>query len=277
MSKILVYGGQGNIRLQDLIRLSQSAAGRDILEKLKFTNTQSHTYFQSILKNEILLSDNYASMLGTFIYNLWRTSEYKLSDITCFSSHSAGIFNVLLASDSASFENIVAFIEKRAKLVNSLKCKEEMWLVATSSMERLREVIDGISFVELAITTGSTTGVLSFSEENRDRFVDRVESADLLIKLKKLGLKVPYHTKFLQPIKEEYIQLVKILDIQQNNAFKYIYMSSNLEEEIINQLTQEFKWHRILEELVKKGLSIEDLSPNRFILKQVKLLNLKKN
>ncbi|WP_251420583.1 MULTISPECIES: CylD [Lactococcus] len=277
MSKILVYGGQGNIRLQDLIRLSQSAAGRDILEKLKFTNTQSHTYFQSILKNEILLSDNYASMLGTFIYNLWRTSEYKLSDITCFSSHSAGIFNVLLASDSASFENIVTFIEKRAALVNSLKCKEEMWLVATSSMERLREVIDGISFVELAITTDSTTGVLSFSEENRDRFVDRVESADLLIKLKKLGLKVPYHTKFLQPIKEEYIQLVKILDIQQNNAFKYIYMSSNLEEEIINQLTQEFKWHRILEELVKKGLSIEDLSPNRFILKQVKLLNLKKN
>lgn len=273
LSKILVYGGQGNVRLQDLIRLSQSAAGRDILENLELTNKQSHTYFQSILKNEVVLSDNYASMLGTFIYNLWRTSEYELSDITCFSSHSAGIFNVLMASDSASFENIVSFIEKRAELVNSLECKEEMWLVATASMEKLRDVIAGISFVELAITTSSTTGVLAFSEENRDKFVDRVESADLLIKLKKLGLKVPYHTKFLQAIKEEYIQLVKNLDIQQNNAFKYIYMSSQLEEEIINQLTQEFKWYRILKELVKKNLLIEDLSPNRFILKQVKLLN----
>lgn len=270
MSKIILYGGQGNIKLQDLIKLSKTNMGKKIISKLRDTNYESFLYFKKMLKGEVPLSESHASMLGTFIYNLWKTQNIDLSEISYFSSHSAGIFNVLMASGSSSFDKILIFIEKRAELVGNLKRKEEMWFTVTTSIEKLRPIIKKLNDVEFAITTNPTTCVLAFSEEKKDELMEVIQTSGLEIRIKKLNLKVPYHTKFLNSLEEKYRQLVKELDIQQNDEFNYIYSLDNLEDEIINQLTNEFNWYGILEEIINKKLITYDLTSNGFIQKQIR-------
>ncbi|AYG02058.1 hypothetical protein [Lactococcus allomyrinae] len=274
MNKLILYGGQGNVRLTDLVRLTKDDDGKNLLKQLESFDSEMYGYFQKVLKGTVPFSDNYASMLSTFLYNAWRTSEVDLNEILYFSSHSAGIFNVLLSSGSVEFGDVLRFIQRRADLVKLHQGDEEMWLVVTQSLSLLENLIqEKKEVIKLAIKTNATTGVAAFSERNKLEIENFLKSQGLLVKFKKLSLRIPYHTAFLDDIAKEYNSLVDELFIKQNNQFRYIYSSKNLENEIKNQLTQNFNWQGVLEQIVDENLEVYDFSPNKFMKKQLKMLS----
>ena len=108
----IVYGGQGNVQLKHLHQMIKTKKGQELLLQLETCDQMAYQLFQDILAKKVDLQDLYAAMLTTFLYNAWISPEEPIEVGTRFSAHSAGIFNVLLASRSASFQDILAFIKK---------------------------------------------------------------------------------------------------------------------------------------------------------------------
>ncbi|WP_423215141.1 CylD [Streptococcus equinus] len=245
--------------------------GQELLLQLETCDQTAYQLFQDILAKKVDLQDLYAAMLTTFLYNAWISPEEPIEVGTRFSAHSAGIFNVLLASRSASFQDILAFIKKRAQLVKSLSCQEELHLVMTEDMELFdQKVLKNFpDKFQLAILTDMRSGVLAMRQEDLSILQNAAKEAGLLLKVKPLGVKAPYHTIFLSDSQESYRQMVQELHIQQNQAYEYIFHCDDLEEEILYQWHHLFNWQKIKEGILDKDTDVLDLSPNKFISKQL--------
>ncbi|WP_420543683.1 CylD [Streptococcus equinus] len=245
--------------------------GQELLLQLEACDQTAYQLFQNILAKKVDLQDLYAAMLTTFLYNAWISPEEPIEVGTRFSAHSAGIFNVLLASRSASFQDILAFIKKRAQLVKSLSCQEELHLVMTEDMELFdQKVLKNFpDKFQLAILTDMRSGVLAMRQEDLSILQNAAKEAGLLLKVKPLGVKAPYHTIFLSDSQENYRKMVQELHIQQNQAYEYIFHCDDLEEEILYQWHHLFNWQKIKEGILDKDTDVLDLSPNKFISKQL--------
>ncbi|MDY5960892.1 MAG: CylD [Lactobacillus amylovorus] len=274
----VIYGGQGNVQLKHLHQMVKTEKGQNLLLQLEACDPKAYQLFQDILAKKISLQNLYAAMLTTFLYNAWITPESMVEVGTRFSAHSAGIFNVLLASGSASFQDILAFIRKRAQLVESLSCLEELHLVMTGDMELFKQKVlkDFPDKFQLAILTDEKSGVLAMRQEDLPLLQDSAREAGLLLKVKPLGVKAPYHTSFLSDSQEDYRKLVQELHIKQNQAYKYVFHCDDLEKEIIYQWHHLFNWQKIKEDILSIDTNIFDLSPNKFISKQLMKLQHRK-
>lgn len=267
----IVYGGQGNVQLKHLHQMIKTKKGQELLLQLEACDQTAYQLFQDILAKKVDLQDLYAAMLTTFLYNAWISPEEPIEVGTRFSAHSAGIFNVLLASRSASFQDILIFIKKRAQLVKSLSCQEELHLVMAEDMELFdQKVLKNFpDKFQLAILTDMRSGVLAMRQEDLSILQNAAKEAGLLLKVKPLGVKAPYHTIFLSDSQESYRQMVQELHIQQNQAYEYIFHCDDLEEEILYQWHHLFNWQKIKEGILDKDTDVLDLSPNKFISKQL--------
>ncbi|SDL69734.1 CylD protein [Streptococcus equinus] len=267
----IVYGGQGNVQLKHLHQMIKTKKGQELLLQLETCDQTAYQLFQDILAKKVDLQDLYAAMLTTFLYNAWISPEEPIEVGTRFSAHSAGIFNVLLASRSASFQDILIFIKKRAQLVKSLSCQEELHLVMTEDMELFdQKVLKNFpDKFQLAILTDMRSGVLAMRQKDLSILQNAAKEAGLLLKVKPLGVKAPYHTIFLSDSQESYRQMVQELHIQQNQAYEYIFHCDDLEEEILYQWHHLFNWQKIKEGILDKDTDVLDLSPNKFISKQL--------
>lgn len=267
----IVYGGQGNVQLKHLHQMIKTKKGQELLLQLETCDQTAYQLFQDILAKKVDLQDLYAAMLTTFLYNAWISPEEPIEVGTRFSAHSAGIFNVLLASRSASFQDILAFIKKRAQLVKSLSCQEELHLVMTEDMELFDQKVLKVypDKFQLAILTDMRSGVLAMRQEDLSILQNAAKEAGLLLKVKPLGVKAPYHTIFLSDSQENYRKMVQELHIQQNQAYEYIFHCDDLEKEILYQWHHLFNWQKIKEGILDKDTDVLDLSPNKFISKQL--------
>lgn len=267
----IVYGGQGNVQLKHLHQMIKTKKGQELLLQLEACDQTAYQLFQDILAKKVDLQDLYAAMLTTFLYNAWISPEEPIEVGIRFSAHSAGIFNVLLASRSASFQDILAFIKKRAQLVKSLSCQEGLHLVMTEDMELFdQKVLKNFpDKFQLAILTDMRSGVLAMRQEDLSILQNAAKEAGLLLKVKPLGVKAPYHTIFLSDSQESYRKMVQELHIQQNQAYEYIFHCDDLEEEILYQWHHLFNWQKIKEGILDKDTDVLDLSPNKFISKQL--------
>ncbi|WP_288274782.1 CylD [uncultured Streptococcus sp.] len=257
--------------MKHLHQMIKTKKGQELLLQLEACDQTAYQLFQDILAKKVDLQDLYAAMLTTFLYNAWISPEEPIEVGTRFSAHSAGIFNVLLASRSASFQDILAFIKKRAQLVKSLSCQEELHLVMTEDMELFdQKVLKNFpDKFQLAILTDMRSGVLAMRQEDLSILQDVAKEAGLLLKVKPLGVKAPYHTSFLSDSQESYRKMVQELHIQQNQAYEYIFHCDDLEEEILYQWHHLFNWQKIKEGILDKDTDVLDLSPNKFISKQL--------
>ena len=226
---------------------------------------------ENVLDKKIGLDDIHAAMLANFLYNEWITNGEEICPGKVFSAHSAGIFNVLLTTNSANFRDIVNFIRKRARLIEELSCPEELWLLMTENLALFStEVLEQhAEKFKLAIITDSTSGVLAMDEQHLQLLEATASSEGHIYKIKKLGVKAPYHTGFLDKSFDDYVQLVNELNIVQNDLYEYIFHYEDLREELLYQWNQMFNWKGIKENILQRGGEILDLSPNKFISKQL--------
>lgn len=272
MKNIIVYSGQGNVSVKDLSMLEKSEKGIKILEKLRETDLDAFELFYNVLRMEVSLSDPYASMLCTFLYNEWKTDYSIIDSGTIFSAHSAGIFNVLLSSDSADFSSIVDFIKGRARLLTKINRSEKLWMIlgkdVLSKIPHIKYEFKGE--LDCAIITDENSLVLAMDSRTKRMLADWFKFKGLTVKIVDLKVRAPYHTRFLEVAMSEYIDLVSQLNIHQNADYRYIFESSNLEEEIINQWSSTFKWNEIKDKIIALNVRVVDVSPNKFITKQLK-------
>ncbi len=271
MISTVIYGGQGNVQLKHLFQMLKSAKGQQILSQLKRCDKESYQLIENVLDKKIGLDDIHAAMLANFLYNEWITNGEEICPGKVFSAHSAGIFNVLLTTNSANFRDIVNFIRKRARLIEELSCPEELWLLMTENLALFStEVLEQhAEKFKLAIITDSTSGVLAMDEQHLQLLEATASSEGHIYKIKKLGVKAPYHTGFLDKSFDDYVQLVNELNIVQNDLYEYIFHYEDLREELLYQWNQMFNWKGIKENILQRGGEILDLSPNKFISKQL--------
>ena len=271
MISTVIYGGQGNVQLKHLFQMLKSAKGQQILSQLKRCDKESYQLIENVLDKKIGLDDIHAAMLANFLYNEWITNGEEICPGMAFSAHSAGIFNVLLTTNSANFRDIVNFIRKRARLIEERGCPEELWLLMTENLalfstEVLKQHAEKF---KLAIITDNTSGVLAMDEQHLQLLEATARSEGHIYKIKKLGVKAPYHTGFLDKSFDDYVQLVNELNIVQNDLYEYIFHYEDLREELLYQWNQMFNWEGIKEEILQRGGEVLDLSPNKFISKQL--------
>lgn len=273
---MIIYGGQGNVQLKHLHQMVKTDKGRELLLSLQKSDEESYQLIQDILDKKVALEDIHAAMLSNFLYNEWVTDKEKIEPGTIFSAHSAGIFNVLLTSGSADFKRIVYFIKKRAQLVEKLNCSEELWLLLTEDLGQFyQDVLEKCSEkMKLAIVTDESSGVLAMAEESVVFLEETAYLEERFYKLKKLGVSAPYHTGFLDQSFEEYEKLVQELQIVQNDSYQYIFHCEDLSDELLYQWNNVFNWKGLKERILTQESEIFDLSPNKFISKQ--LLKMKK-
>jgi len=271
MISTVIYGGQGNVQLKHLFQMLKSAKGQQILSQLKRCDKESYQLIENVLDKKIGLDDIHAAMLANFLYNEWITNGEEICPGKVFSAHSAGIFNVLLTTNSANFRDIVNFIRKRARLIEELSCPEELWLLMTENLALFStEVLEQhAEKFKLAIITDSTSGVLAMDEQHLQLLEATASSEGHIYKIKKLGVKAPYHTGFLDKSFDDYVQLVNELNIVQNDLYEYIFHYEDLREELLYQWNQMFNWKGIKEDILQRGGEVLDLSPNKFISKQL--------
>ena len=271
MISTVIYVGQGNVQLKHLFQMLKSAKGQQILSQLKRCDKESYQLIENVLDKKIGLDDIHAAMLANFLYNEWITNGEEICPGKVFSAHSAGIFNVLLTTNSANFRDIVNFIRKRARLIEELSCPEELWLLMTENLALFStEVLEQhAEKFKLAIITDSTSGVLAMDEQHLQLLEATASSEGHIYKIKKLGVKAPYHTGFLDKSFDDYVQLVNELNIVQNDLYEYIFHYEDLREELLYQWNQMFNWKGIKENILQRGGEILDLSPNKFISKQL--------
>ncbi|WP_240187270.1 CylD [Streptococcus lutetiensis] len=253
--------------------------GQELLLQLQKCDLESYQLFQDILEKKRSLDGLHAAMLSTFLYNTWLTQAEMIVTGTRFSAHSAGIFNVLLASGSAAFQDIVLFIKKRAQLVESLSRLEELWLIVTEDMNLFSQKVLNCypDKFQLAILTDEISGVLAMKEEDLKTLQESAEKAACSLKVKRLGVKAPYHTSFLSQAKDKYKDLVASLNIVQNQNYNYIFHCDDLTDEILYQWENLFNWRKIKEDILRVDTDIFDLSPNKFISKQLMKLKRRKD
>ena len=271
MISTVIYGGQGNVQLKHLFQMLKSAKGQQILSQLERCDKESYQLIENVLDKKIGLDDIHAAMLANFLYNEWITNGEEICPGMAFSAHSAGIFNVLLTTNSANFRDIVDFIRKRARLIEERSCPEELWLLMTENLalfstEVLKQHAEKF---KLAIITDSTSGVLAMDEQHLQLLEATASSEGHIYKIKKLGVKAPYHTGFLDKSFDDYVQLVNELNIVQNDLYEYIFHYEDLREELLYQWNQMFNWKGIKEDILQRGGEVLDLSPNKFISKQL--------
>lgn len=237
MISTVIYGGQGNVQLKHLFQMLKSAKGQQILSQLKRCDKESYQLIENVLDKKIGLDDIHAAMLANFLYNEWITNGEEICPGKVFSAHSAGIFNVLLTTNSANFRDIVNFIRKRARLIEELSCPEELWLLMTENLALFStEVLEQhAEKFKLAIITDSTSGVLAMDEQHLQLLEATASSEGHIYKIKKLGVKAPYHTGFLDKSFDDYVQLVNELNIVQNDLYEYIFHYEDLREELLYQ------------------------------------------
>lgn len=271
MTATIIYGGQGNIQLKHLFQLLKTTKGQQILSRLQICDDESYQLIQNVLNKKIGLDDIHAAMLANFLYNEWATNAEKIHPGVVFSAHSAGIFNVLLTTGSASFQNIVSFIRKRAHLIEKSEGAEELWLLMTENLEFFSQEVlaQHVEKFKLAIVTDDTLGVLAMDEQHLQLLEDMASSEGFVYKIKKLGVMAPYHTGFLDRYFDDYAQLVDELKIVQNESYQYLFHYEDLQEEILYQWNHVFNWQGIKEKILKQEGDILDLSPNKFISKQL--------
>ena len=271
MTATVIYGGQGNVQLKHLFQMLKSAKGQRILSLLQNCDGESYQLIQHVLNKKISLDDIHAAMLANFLYNEWITNSEEIYSGMAFSAHSAGVFNVLLTTNSANFRDIVSFIRKRAHLIEELSCPEELWLLMTENLSLFSaEVLkQHAEKFKLAIITDSTSGVLAMDEQHLQLLEATAVSEGHIYKIKKLGVKAPYHTGFLDKSFDDYAQLVNELNIVQNDLYEYIFHCEDLREELLYQWNQIFNWNGIKEDILQRGGEVFDLSPNKFISKQL--------
>ena len=272
MNNIIIYGGQGNITLKDLTILEKSENGKELLSRLKKVDLESYDLFYNVLDNMVPLTEIYASMLCTFLYNEWKTDYNKITLNTFFSSHSAGIFNVLLASGSADFSSLILFIKKRANLIKKINRSESLWLLLGKDVLFILKRFSNefMDIVDCAIVTDENSLVLAMDSNTKNFFELWLKSNKITAKILDMKVNAPYHTNFLKSSIPEYTELVYQLNICQNTDYGYIFESDCLEKEVINQWACTFKWNDIKKRIVAIDANIVDISPNSFISKQLK-------
>ncbi|HGD5779937.1 TPA: CylD [Streptococcus agalactiae] len=271
MKTVIIYGGQGNVQSKHLCQLVKTPKGEILFSKLQATDLESYQLMMDVINHKVSLDNVHASMLANFLYNDWLTNDEKIVSGIGFSAHSAGIFNVLYASGSTSFENIIHFIKRRAQLIENCHVSEELWLLMVENIDMFSKDVlkEQSEKVKLAIITDDRAGVIAMDQVNRSFFDYVMTNKGYFYKLKQLGVKAPYHTDFLNESKEQYKQLIESLDISQNDDYDYIFHCDQLVDEILYQWTNLFNWRAIKETIIEKDAEIIDISPNRFISSQL--------
>lgn len=276
-SSIIVYGGQGNVSVQNLKQLQNTTSGENLIAKLKKSDVESYERFQKILVGEMQLADIHASLLATFIYNEWITDYSLINENTYFSAHSAGIFNVLLASNSASFEDIIMFLKKRADLLKKLERTEELWLMIANNAALFQDSVRAElqNIVDISIISDDKSLVIAMDKVNKTIVEESMKAVGIIAKLKQLHVAAPYHSKFLNNGLQEYSEMVHDLKMDQNEKYNYLFENEDLKCELVNQWNHVFDWYTLKRKMIEKNITVYDLSPNKFISKQLSKLKLR--
>lgn len=274
-SKILLVPGQGSIKKNQIV----SAINTDIGKKLSSIYVQEIPEFKDMLDyyidntsvNPQNIDVNLYSMWSSFFYCDWfvKTRCINLYDINKIITYSAGIIFAAYYTQQISLNKALKFMQKRAKLLS--RCPGyEMYAYVTNNAKHLFEVAKREEIqIYPSIKWDKNKGVLVAKRINLEK---NIKKLNLILKVKPLGIKIPYHSLVLNKYIKEYTKIVDELEIHENTYGELIFFSktASLHEEIIYELNNVFDWDDILTNLTKfNNFSFIDMSPNKFMIRSL--------
>lgn len=255
-SKIILVPGQGSIKRNQIV----SAINTDIGKKLSSSYIQEIPEFKDMLDYYINNSSinpqdidvNLYSMWSSFFYCDWviKTRHINLDDINKIITYSAGIIFAAYYTQQINLNKALRFMQKRAKLLS--QCTGyEMYVYVTNNAKNLFEIARQEDLqIYPSIKWDKNKGVLVAKRISLEK---NIKKLNLILKVKPLGIQIPYHSLALDKYIKEYTKIVDELEIHENIYGKLIFFNktSSLREEIIYELNNVFDWDDILTNLTK--------------------------
>ncbi|MGD6887761.1 hypothetical protein [Staphylococcus shinii] len=269
MDGLVMFSGQGNVSLKKLKKLVESPEGQSFIEDSKFNKVFSD-YLKCAITNN--LNNVSYEIIATFVSNeiTWRKIKKNYS-ISNFTAYSAGIFNILSASQVIPLNDILNFLVERIKLFELYQGNQGLYIYITKDNEnakKLRSIINNNKEVEIAIINSDKSGVIALSNDYFDKFKFTLKEKGIKSVLKFTGLSVPYHTAFLNHLISDYRMIVDKLfekyDSEKAENYNIIFEENIfIKCEINRQLTKPINWNVISKKIIYKNyIDILDTSPN---------------
>lgn len=277
MKSIVVFSGQGNTKAVDLRKHLKSPEGQSFLNDIS-----QNTKFLELTNSAVngLLEPLSFEMIATFMNNdiYWRKLK-KLKDIQSMSSHSAGIFNLILATKAVRFSKMLEFLILRIQLLQKYHGDKRLYIYMSDNRDSLFSIAanEKISFDE-SIVTDDNSGVLSISPQDSLTMKKLADKEHIFLKIKDSGIPIPYHSKYLNEFFNEYKKLIEQLfhgaDLNRFEKYTFIFESNmNPKDEVLRQLTGTIYWNDIKKYIINGNFeTIYDTSANGFVKKQIQRL-----
>lgn len=274
MHELIMFSGQGNVTVKKLKSLVESQEGKEFIDDSKMNKTFSN-YLNYAITNK--LSNVSYEIIATFISNeiTWRKIKQK-HKISNFTSYSAGIFNILSATESIPLNDILNFIIQRIKLFEYYNDNKGLYMYITRDSEntkKLKSLVNSSKEIDTAIINSDKSGVLALSNDYFDQFKSLLKRKGVKSVLKFTGLSLPYHTTFLKQFICRYEKIVDKLfenyNTNKNMNYNILFERDiSIKNEINRQLINSIRWDILTKKIIHENYdNVWDTSPNNQLKK----------
>lgn len=252
---------------KNLLKASRTSNYKNVLSEIKNHDREVANLISDLTNRKTEIENNYERIIVTFFLNKVYQNRY-LSQSTNKSiyvtGYSAGIFNVLDFIKCLELKDTLDLIKERSILVDKYSGSAQMYLIKGILISTVKKVIEANQLsIEISIYTSNKSAILVCKYGEIEKLIDRIKNTNKFI-YKKIEVNVPYHTKFLKPIEQDYKKILEKLDFNDTNK-NVIFSNNNLKTELLSQLTTTFNWSLIIERIKMTEIeTIYDATPNKF-------------
>lgn len=200
-----------------------------------------------------------------------------VSNPPIIAGHSLGEYNAFVASGAMSFEDGLKLIQARADGMQ-IACDTtpgSMSSVLGVNEEQVRDILDGIKDVEIAVVNEDNSVVIGGTMDGLDKASEILKAAKK--KVRPLEVDGAFHTSLMEPAQENLAKVLDSIDIQPpkisivaNTDTRILKTPSEIKDEAIRQLTSTVRWNDTVSYLKEHGYTRGFEPSEKAILSNIK-------
>lgn len=213
----------------------------------------------SATEEESKMSQTYVAQSTNFALQVALTELWKSKGVTpdAIIGHSAGEIAAFYCAGVMGFEDAIKAIYYRSSLQQRLTGKGKM-LAVSLSLEEVQEYVKRYDSVDI-VAINSVSGITLVGEES-DLSEISAELEEKKLFNKFLRVNVPFHSHFMEEIKDEFIEGVKDITLHKPTVKLYSSVTGEYVEEVENNLY----WWKNVRQTVLFAPAIEKILKDKY-------------
>ncbi|MGL9725807.1 MAG: ACP S-malonyltransferase [Wolbachia sp.] len=246
----------------------------------------SHLIFNGPIEALIITENAQLAIMAVSIATL-RVMEYvlgkSLHNVRYVCGHSVGEYMALCAAGALTLESAVKLLKVRSEAMHeaSLKCKGGMVALLGAEISEVEDILKSAQIdCEIANDNGGGQVVVSGTTEALEMLPDLLKNSSVK-KLIKLQVSGPFHSSFMKPADEKFLEFLKSINITRP-LIPFVSNVTAKEEndpEIIRallakQVVSRVRWIEMVLHMTSRGTNkFVEIGPNKVLSNLVKRID----